>query len=434
MTSRTASLDRHLSESCRIEKPDRYQELDHLPDGPIAARGAGLSYVAASFESHATSVCLGAFDRILAFDPTVRSITVEAGISLGKLHRFLAPLGLCLPVQPGYPALTVGGCVAADVHGKNHGREGTFGRHVTGLKLLHPDHGMVALAPCDDLFTLTVGGLGLTGIIVTATLSLIPLAGTAMIMVHSAVATIEDGAVALAQLADTSDMAYGWFDFSTPNHQDGAGFITSARWITDQTARTDDLKAPSLDPAQALPLPAFNRLTMPVINHLYRWSNLRQTKVRTPLQAVLWPALGRENYFKFYGPDGFIESQILMQRDKFAEYIKAWRLCQIKHGVPVMLTTLKAFTGGKQSLLRYDGAGLSFTIDVANTLSSLAFLAELDGLNVEFGAVSSVMKDSRLSMATVRAQYGDYDTFRERLRTYDPSRRFVTALSRRLDL
>ena len=430
----TASLDRHFQSDSPIVIPDRYHDLAHVPEGTLAVRGAGLSYVAASFDTHSTSIGMESFNRILSFNAADKTITVEAGLTLGKLHDFLAAHRLCLPVQPGYPALTIGGCVAADVHGKNHGRDGTFGRHVLDLKLIHPDHGTMTVCPSDPLFALTVGGFGLTGMIVAVSLRLVSIPGPAMVLDQIAFQSVEEGAQLLDRLSPSFDMAYAWLDLSNPGNAAGKGFITTAAWVQETDDAPAGIRPPILGRARPTPVPVFNRLSMPVINTLYRWNALRRGQTRASLESVLWPALGKETYFQFYGKAGFVESQVLIAQDRFADYVKAWRACQRKHQVPVMLATLKLFSGGQPSLLRYDGEGISFTIDVANTSDAMAFLAELDGLNVEYGARSCIIKDSRLSAAVVKAHYADYESFRDRLKEFDPQRRFVTALSRRLEL
>src|SRR4029077_405225 len=121
------------------------------------ARGAGLSFSAASFGPNAVTVDLATFNRILDFDSSAGVVEVEAGLTLGVLFYFLEKRGFYLPVQPGYPAISVGGCIAADVHGKNSARDGTFIRQVQSVRLFHPSHGLVEVSPEteNDLFRAT---------------------------------------------------------------------------------------------------------------------------------------------------------------------------------------------------------------------------------------------------------------------------------------
>ena len=122
-----SSFDRQFRARCRMQRPDRYRLIEALPrDAQRIARGSGVSYVAASFGADAISQSLEAFDRVLAFDETTGRLEVEAGARIGDVQRFALARGWYLPVAPGHPAATIGGCIAADVHGKNPARDGTF--------------------------------------------------------------------------------------------------------------------------------------------------------------------------------------------------------------------------------------------------------------------------------------------------------------------
>jgi len=170
------SVDRQVTAHSRYCAPDRYRDLHKAVNlsEPLIGRGAGLSYVAASFDRESTSISMTHFNRILRFDPARMEVEVEAGMAVGKLSAFLAEHMLYLPVQPGYPQITVGGCIAGNVHGKNQYRDGLFSDWIISLRLLHPAHGELECSRAEnfDVFDLTCGGLGLTGIVLAATLRL----------------------------------------------------------------------------------------------------------------------------------------------------------------------------------------------------------------------------------------------------------------------
>ena len=151
-----------------LVKPDRYRLIDAALKGPAPsiAQGAGLSYCLASAGEKTVSVSMGAFDRILAFDPDRQIIEVECGMSLGHLLAFLIERDFWFPVLPGYPTITVGGALAMNVHGKSQVHDGLFGEQVESLEIVHPEHGRLRLSAQEnpEIFSLTIGGLGLTGI------------------------------------------------------------------------------------------------------------------------------------------------------------------------------------------------------------------------------------------------------------------------------
>ena len=163
------SFDGFSDSKVTVFSPDRYKFWDNYPiKTNVISRGAGLSYVSSSFMENGNTVLHKSFDRITGFDSKNSIIEVEAGITLHKLYKFMLSKKLYLPILPGYSNITIGGCVAADVHGKNHVKDGTFINQVESLELFHPKEGFINLSrnENENLFKLTCGGFGLTGHII----------------------------------------------------------------------------------------------------------------------------------------------------------------------------------------------------------------------------------------------------------------------------
>ncbi len=439
MKTHFTSLDRHVSCECDYHEPDRWRNLLAIGAEPgLVARGSGLSYVAASFSEGGTSIGMRQFNRILALNEQARWIEVEAGVTLGKLYHVLIPRGLQLPVQASYHTITVGGCIAGNVHGKNHGREGVFGRHVLGLELFHPRHGVITASPTEnaELFDLTIGGFGLTGIILRARLALAPLDGAEVEEQTIPVGSLEEAFREVGRLQNEVDMLYAWLDLANPHRPTGAGFITIARTVSGPPVKVEAF-GERLEPNRPdwRRQRVFRAATLPWINRLYRQMGLRHAGPRrVPLSALLFPAVGKEFYFHLFGEPGFLEQQVLIPSPAVDGYIPEFRRRLTRHGVPVALTTLKAFKGGRRHLLHYDGDGFSFTIDVCDGRNARALLADLDDLNTSVGAMTCVIKDSRLSAEVVRRQYIGWGELRDGLAAFDPERLFGSALSKRLEL
>ena len=180
-SSRLVSFDGGVSTRVAVQRPDRYRHLEAAwGDGrPRIARGGGYSYAAASFDADSVTSDMRRFDRILAFDSASRRVKVEAGLTLGRLLAFTTGRGLWITQIPGYPDITVGGAIAANVQGKGAFRAGTFRHAVVDVTLFHSDRGWTTLSRNENpsVFELTLGGFGLTGTIVSATLQLEPLPG-----------------------------------------------------------------------------------------------------------------------------------------------------------------------------------------------------------------------------------------------------------------
>jgi len=439
MKTSFSSLDRHTTRTCEYSEPDRYRQIFTRPsDASMIARGSGLSYVAASFSERATSVGMKRFNRILAFDRDEGRIEVEAGVTLGQLYEFLTPLGLHLPVQPGHPQITIGGCIAGNVHGKNQFKEGVFKSLVREFRLFHPDHGVISASPGSnaDIFDLTCGGLGLTGIIVSAQLSVAPLPGTAMRVDHLPVEDLDDAFRKVNSLASEYDMMYCWCDLSVLGRRAGSGYIVTGRFVSEDAAAHSGRPFKPLDPSSSAKFRPrlFANALIPWVNRAYRYRETRQSGPHTvPLFDFLFPAVGKEFYFDWFGNNGFVEHQVLIPTNAIEDYPSAVMKLLRHHGQPAALATVKAFRGN-QHLLHYDGAGLNFTIDVINRAESRDLLKDMDDINSRFGAITNVMKDSRLSAAVAERQYSEYGEFRERLHSFDPKRRFTSCLSERLGL
>ena len=161
---RLVSFDGGVSARVGVQRPDRYRHLETgWGDGRARIpRGGGYSYAAASFDAESITIDMRRFDRILAFDPATRQIRVEAGLTLRRLLAFTTSHGLWITQIPGYPDITVGGAIAANVQGKGAFRAGTFRHAVVDITLFHPDLGWMTLSGDEKPFQLSLGGFGLT--------------------------------------------------------------------------------------------------------------------------------------------------------------------------------------------------------------------------------------------------------------------------------
>jgi decaprenylphospho-beta-D-ribofuranose 2-oxidase len=435
MKATFTSLDRQTTCTTDYERPDRYRDLLRLPPRKgLITRGAGVSYVGGSFGSGGLTVAMISFDRILACDPAKRTIEVEAGVSLGKLYEFLLDHGLYLSVQPGFPQITIGGCIAFNVHGKNQVRESVFAGIVRKVRLFHPRHGMMVASRDEnaEIFELTIGGLGLTGVIVSAELSLSELPGDAIDVEHLPFGSLAEGVRLVDEIKNRYDLVYAWSDLSRSTRA-GRGYVIAGSYAKTGTPRGAGAFR-RLDPSHGAYRPKLlGGPLSPLVNSIYEHNAKRKKRSRISLFSALYPAAGREFYFESFGSRGFLEQQTLVPTGAISAYLPEFLATVRAHQVPIALTTVKAFAG-KQHLLTYNGTGISLTIDVAAHDAGYALLNALDAVNIRFGAMSSITKDSRISARVVEQQYPEHGRFRDRLRTYDPDRLFSSALSDRLAL
>jgi len=430
------SIDRSVDCCGPYCEPDRYRELLALLDQEkMSVQGAGISYVAASFGGDGPTIGMGHFNRILDFDPENGWVLAEAGISLEKLYNFLSGKGFYFEVQPGHPQISLGGCIAANVQGKNQYREGNFKSRVHELELYHPDHGVLTLSPSQNtkLFDLTCGGLGLTGAILTAKVAVAPISVDSVRITRLRVVSPMAAIKMLEQRKEDSDLLYAWLDLSTFGSRRGSGLIISGRYDTGNTCTRAHGTIRPLTPAgNRFRPPLFGSPAGPWINRAYAYLEGGKAEESISLFDFLFPAASKPFYFDWFGSKGFIEMQSLVPAPSIETYLSELDVILCHFDVAVALTTLKIY-GGEQTLLNYEGSGYSFSMDIPRPLNE-AMMAKLDELNVRHGAIDNVMKDSRLTAEIVRKQYPEYDSFRERLLAFDSRRRFQSELSKRLEL
>lgn len=439
MIKRFSSLDQTYACETNYLEPDRYRALRSAEAArQCIAMGSGISYVAAGFGPDSTVVGLKHFDRILELNLSAHTITVEPGVTLGKLYALLSPLGLMTPVQPGHPQISIGGCIAFNVHGKNQFTEGLFETCVVRMELFHPTHGRLTLSREEnpDIFALTLGGMGLTGIITQATLTLKEIPGRHVLAKYLPAASLTETLELMERGKAEYDLLYSWNDCSLGPLALGRGFVIAGKFGADAPDKPENQSYKPIRPhtPKLGRKRIFQDRVMQAINAAYHllYTRVKRKDVMSFFDFC-YPVARKDFYFDFYGPGGFLETQVLVPMDAAREYLKAFEAVFRRGGSPSYLTSMKIFKG-TQERLTYNGTGLSFALDMPNTPAARALMQELDGLNTHVGAISNIAKDSRVSASTIRAQYPEYESFRDALKSFDPKRLFVSEVSRRLEL
>ncbi|MEZ5460425.1 FAD-dependent oxidoreductase [Dokdonella sp.] len=428
------SFDRGFSTRCHVQKPDRYRLLEALPgDVQRITRGSGVSYVGASFAADSVVQDLGAFDRLLELDADQGLLTVEAGARIGDVQRFALARGWMLPVAPGHPQASIGGCIAADVHGKNPARDGTFRRHVEALELFDTARGwMVASADENpERFAACFAGFGVPGLIASATLRMVP-APAAYSLRNVAVASLVEAAEVLRTHAG-APMLYGWHDGRPA--QFGRGVIRFGLEAQEKTRTSRNVAADLPGMIEPWSLCAWNRAGIGVMNRWIERRYRRNSSERVSVEAAMFPLNEARRYFAAFGKDGFVEAQWLLPHARYSEFVVALGE-EVKRSRPrISLIASKLFDGDADGLA-FDGKGIALAIQLPQPrhASQAAFIERMTELALAHQGRPNLIKESSLQADAARRGIPDFDAARERLRRFDPAGLQVSELTRRLSL
>ena len=430
------TFDAQFHARCRVQHPDRYRLIDALPrDAQRIARGSGVSYVAASFAADAISQSLAAFDRVLAFDDASGRLVVEAGARIGDVQRFALARGWYLAVAPGHPAATIGGCIAADVHGKNPARDGTFRAVVERIELATANGLVVADAAQNAaIFAATFAGFGLTGVITRATLTLAR-PPAALVMRRVPVADLAEAARVLRE-AQNAPVLYGWHDGRAGRFGRGVIRIGLASDVADPHA----LRAPprSRDlPAHVAPsaFPKWNRAGIAAANTWLGWRWCRAGQSPLPLADALFPLNDARGYFAGFGKAGMVEAQWLVPHARFDDFAGALAERVARDKPRIALIASKLFAGRGEGF-SFDGAGVALAIQLPapRETGQRAFLEALAEIALAHAARANLIKDSSLDAATARRAIAGFDAARAELASFNPDGLYASELARRLAL
>ena len=438
---RTAPVVSHVAE---VHSPGDVVTLLSSPAPPrgLLARGLGRSYGDAAQNSGGLVLDMTSCNRVLSIDVEAAIVRVEAGVDLDRLTSVLLPLGLWLPVVPGTRQVTVGGAIAADVHGKNHHVAGSFGDHVLELDLVTADGKLHTLGPDgqqQDLFWATVGGMGLTGVVVSATLSCIR-TETSYAVVETARYRDLDQLLERLEEGDDPSQPYSvaWFDAMARGPRLGRAVLTRARLATiddlprklaRQPVRLSSQGGPTFP---VVPGGLVNRASGLAFNEM--WFRKAPARPRTDVQdlgAFFQPLDGVRDWNRVYGPRGFCQYQFVVPFAEVDTFRRAVGLIA-GSGRPSCLNVLKRLGAGNRGLMSFPAPGWTFAVDlpVGGGLDEL--LRDLDDLVLAAGGRVYLAKDSRLPLGHLERMYPRLAEFRAVRDAVDPDGVLVSDLSRRL--
>lgn len=429
---------------------DNADKPDHLKRGVIA-RGMGRSYGDPAQNAGGLVIDMQRFNKIHSIDPDTALVVVDGGVTLDQLMKAALPYGLWVPVLPGTRQVTIGGAIGPDIHGKNHHSAGSFGDHVVSMDLLVASGEILTLKPegseddpDGELFWATVGGMGLTGIIVHATIRMTK-TETAFFIADGDLTSNFDETIEFH--ADGSEANYtyssAWFDAISPEPKLGRAAISRGSLATlDQLKELspklakDPLKfsAPQLVTVPDIfPNFTMNKLTMKAVGQAwwlksgeYRDQVQNLTQFYQPLDLI-----GEWN--RGYGSRGFLQYQFVVPREATSELKSIVRSIQAS-GHYSALNVFKLFGEGNRAPLSFPMPGWNICVDFPIKPGLGHFLDELDKRVLDFGGRLYLAKESRTSAEKFHQMYPQMQSWLDTRNQIDPTGVFASDMSRRLEL
>jgi decaprenylphospho-beta-D-ribofuranose 2-oxidase len=416
--------------------------LDHLGPRGAIGRGLGRSYGDAAQNAGGRVVdTTGVLDFDL--DPATGVVRASAGASLDALLRVLVPAGWFVPVTPGTRYVTVGGAIAADIHGKNHHHAGSWCNHVLSLTLALPGGQVVQVGPDrdPDLFWATAGGMGLTGLVLEATFRCLAIE-TSRLMVDTDRTADLDEVMALMDQGDAGyDYSVAFVDLMARGRATGRAVLTRGRFASAEEVPGDEAARRRYDPQilagapPGAPSGLLNRLSVTALNEVwYRKSPRHRRDEVQSIPTFFHPLDMVDRWNRMYGPRGFLQWQYVVPFG--AEEVVRHTVGRLHaSGTTTFVAVLKRFGAANPGPLSFPMPGWTLAVDIPVGSADLGpLLDELDNQVVSAGGRVYLAKDSRLRPELLGAMYPRLEEWRAVRHRVDPERQLRSDLARRLDL
>ena len=413
----------------------------------VIARGLGRSYGAAAQNAGGCVIELANEGDPLGIDADLDPVTgildVASSVSLDSILRMCVPRGWFVPVTPGTRFVTVGGAISSDVHGKNHHLDGSFGQHVRSMTVLLANGDVVELSPEQnpEWFWATVGGMGLTGIILRATISMLRIESSKVRVETERLPNFEAVCDAMSSDGADDDYRYSvcWVDLLATGSSLGRGVLTRGDHATVSEVESDDPCA--YDPRLTVSAPGWvpngllNKYSIKLFNEAwYRKAPAKRHVGLESIPAFFHPLDGVNKWNRLYGKQGFIQYQFIVPLDR-TDVLRSVIETFSQAGVGSFLAVLKRMGPQNLAPMSFPTEGWTLTLDIAAGIGGLAeLLAKVDTMVLDAGGRHYLAKDSHVSPIAVRRGYPRLDEWMDTRNEMDPTGLWRSDLARRLHL
>ena len=436
----------NLKADVEVFEPESLEELKKFikesSPNSILARGLGRSYGDAAQLNGGSVISLKNFKNI-KLDAETGTLKVSAGLSIKEIISYIVPKGFFLPVVPGTSNVTIGGSIAADVHGKNHHKDGSFGNHVLKISMIDGNGSNLELSPQNEeeryKFWATVGGMGLTGVIYEATIKLLPITSSLISVDTLRFNAIEELMDEMEKNDDNYKYSVAWIDSLNKRFR---GVLTRGNHTNyEELNKFDKLDPLSLKKIKNRSVPKLfpngilNKFTVSTFNTawFYKYSKEKYDELQT-IKSFFHPLDAFQNWNQIYGDLGFIQYQFFVPKDSKKIVINTLRILR-NNGVPTFLTVLKRFGRCNSAYLSFPEEGWTLATDIPNSFKNLEnVLQDLDLEILKSGGKIYLAKDSRQSPNFFKKTYKKYSEWIVIKKLLDPDNKFDSDISKRLEL
>ncbi len=395
---------------------DKSTSIDFDSFNSVLGFGAGRSYGDSCLNESGVVLDTGNIDKFLKFDDERGVLVCEAGVSFEEIIKIVMPRGWFLPVTPGTKYVTVGGAIANDVHGKNHHVDGTFGHFVKKIELLKSTGEVIICSPEmeSDLFFATIGGLGLTGLILSAEIELKPISSSFMDIETICFSGLNEFRQLSIESKDSHLYTVAWIDCMAAGAELGRGIFLRANHNNDSGYEAQfkrKLAVPFSFPGFTL-----NKVTIKCFNELYYGNGRRQHLSNTTsyFDSYFYPLDGIANWNRIYGKRGFLQYQFVVPSKDY-EPIREILSLIARSGAGSFLAVLKEFGSIKsRGLLSFPREGVCLALDFPfKGRKTLDLFSAMDSLVIEAGGAVYPAKDATMTAESFRQFYPNIDTFKK---------------------
>lgn len=445
VTTELSGWGRFPIERCAVFRPEKRAELAAILEAgereSFAPRGLGRSYADTALNAGGGVLDLTRLNRLLAFDDATGALTCEAGVSFAEIAEIFLQRGWFLPVTPGTKFVTLGGAIANDIHGKNHHRDGSIASFVERFTLLT---GTGEVLECSreshpDTFWATLGGIGLTGVVLEATLRLKRIESAYVSVDYRRAGDVHQ---ALALLSD-SDARYqysvAWIDCLAKGRSLGRSVLMQgnpapASAVPAGQAPLTPMGRQKLAVPFDMPGFALNPFSIGAFNALYYGVHGDADGKLVHLEPYFYPLDAIGGWNRLYGARGFVQYQFVLPEATSAEGLVALLTRLSASGRASFLAVLKRFGPESGGWLSFPRPGYTLALDLPAEPGLVPFLRELDQQVLAFGGRVYLAKDAVLTPETFAAMYPQAGRFRALKAKLDPEGRFSSSMARRLGL